>query len=195
MCLINIDINVHPSQVSSPFFIVFLFIFLSALSKHLQEVLSTGGSIQTWRNEQRLWMMKSVTNLGYGSLEAIMNHLGLRRASFLPTNKVSNEEQVEIYQMGKLDFQTSPMFLVPMLFVIILNMACLVGGIVKTVFAGNLDKTLVQILLSVYILLINHAIIEGMFIRKDKGRISSSVSLISFLFFMIFLFLSFFVLM
>ncbi|KAK0608867.1 hypothetical protein LWI29_037198 [Acer saccharum] len=99
LCLLN-GISLYP-EVSSPFFMIFSFIFLSALLKHLQEVLSTGGSIETWRNEQRLWMIKSVTSHLYGSLDAIMKTLGLRQASFQPTNKVLDEEQAKIYRMGR----------------------------------------------------------------------------------------------
>jgi hypothetical protein len=94
----------HVSQVSNPYFVIFLFIFLSALSKHLQEVLLTGGSFQSWRNEQRIWMMKSVTTYLHGSLDAIMKKMGMREASFFPTNKVVDDEQVNLYQMGKFDF-------------------------------------------------------------------------------------------
>ncbi|TXG72255.1 hypothetical protein EZV62_000834 [Acer yangbiense] len=180
LCLLN-GISLYP-EVSSPFFMIFSFIFLSALLKHLQEALSTGGSIETWRNEQRLWMIKSVTSHLYGSLDAIMKTLGLRQASFQPTNKVLDEEQAKIYRMGKIDFRTSPMFLVPMVFVIILNATCLVGGITRTVFVGNWDKMLVQILLPIYILIINHAIVEGIITRKDKGRVSPSVTRISTVF-------------
>jgi hypothetical protein len=70
----------------------------------LQEVLLTGGSFQSWRNEQRIWMMKSVTTYLHGSLDAIMKKMGMREASFFPTNKVVDDEQVNLYQMGKFDF-------------------------------------------------------------------------------------------
>lgn len=52
LCLLN-GISLYP-EVTSPYFIIFSFIFLSAALKHLQEVVSTGGTIETWRNEQRM---------------------------------------------------------------------------------------------------------------------------------------------
>lgn len=127
-------------------------------------------------------MMKSVSSHLYGSLDAIMKTLGLRQASFNPTNKYLDEERDRIYQMGKLDFQTSPMFLVPMVFVIILNAACLVGGVTRTMFVGNWNEMFLQILLPVYVLLMNFAVVEGIAIRKDKGRISTSVTRMTFFF-------------
>ncbi|CAK7327208.1 unnamed protein product [Dovyalis caffra] len=51
-------------------------------------------SLRNMRNEQRIWMIKSVTSHLYGSLDAITKRLGLRKASFLLTNKVADNEQL-----------------------------------------------------------------------------------------------------
>lgn len=134
-------------------------------------------------------MMKSVTAHFYGSMDNILKRLGLRKASFVPTNKVLDNEQIKSYEMGKFDFQTSTMFLVPLVSLVILNIAAFIGGAIRTISVGNWDKMLVQLLLSFYILIINFAIVEGMVMRKDKGRIPPSAILLSTVFFMIFLFL------
>ncbi|KAJ9182237.1 hypothetical protein P3X46_006254 [Hevea brasiliensis] len=168
-------ISLYP-EVSNSFFPIFATIFLSALSKHLYEVLISGGSIQTWRNEQRLWMMKSISSHVYGSLDAIMKRLGVREASFLLTNKVEDDEKSKLYQMGKLDFQTSTRLLVPVVTVAILNVVSFLVGVVRI---KEWNKILVPVFLSFYILVINYAIIEGIIIRKDKGRIPASVTLLS----------------
>ncbi|XP_023913307.1 cellulose synthase-like protein G2 [Quercus suber] len=187
LCLLN-DVPLYP-KVSNSYFVIFLFIFLSSISKHLQEVLSTGGSFQTWRNEQRIWMMKSITSHLYGSLDAIMKRIGMREASFLPTNKVEDAEQVKLYKIGKFDFQTSNMFLVPMISLIILNVVSFIGGLVRVIFVGNWDRMLVQVFISFYILVMNFPIIEAMIIRKDKGRVRPSVTILSAMFSTIFLLL------
>ncbi|XP_059446004.1 probable cellulose synthase A catalytic subunit 8 [UDP-forming] [Corylus avellana] len=189
LCLLD-GITLYP-KVSNPHFVIFVFIFLSAISKHLQEVLTTGGSFQSWRNEQRIWMIKSITTHLYGSLDAIMKRMGVREASFLPTNKVEDDERVKLYQMGKFDFQTSNMFLVPMVALIILNMASFTGGLFRVMFLGEWDKMFVQVFISFYILIMNFPIIEGVMIRKDKGRIQSSVTLLSAVFSCGILFLGF----
>ncbi|XP_058001137.1 cellulose synthase-like protein G2 [Hevea brasiliensis] len=179
-------ISLYP-EVSNSFFPIFATIFLSAISKHLYEVLISGGSIQTWRNEQRIWMMKSVSSHVYGSLDAIMKKLGVREASFLPTNKVEDDENSRLYQMGKFDFQTSTRLLVPMVTVAILNMVSFLVGVVRI---KEWNKNFVPVFLSFYILVINYAIIEGMIIRKDKGRIPASVTLLSTLISFCLIFLS-----
>ncbi|KAK0608521.1 hypothetical protein LWI29_031895 [Acer saccharum] len=178
LCLLN-GISLYP-EVSNSFFIIFIFIFLSALLKHLYEVLASDqGSVGIWRNEQRIWMIKSVTSYLYGTLDAFMEKLGLTEASFLPTNKVEDDEQVKQYQMGVFDFRTSTMLLAPLVIIIILNMAAFACGVYRMMLTGDWGKMLLQVLLSFYILVMNYAVIEGMLVRKDKGRIPPSVTLLS----------------
>lgn len=167
------------SQVSSPFFAVFAFVFVSALSKHLLEVILTGGSIQTWRNEHRIWMIKTVTCHMYGSLDAIMKRLGMREASFLPTNKVADSDHVKLYQMGKFDFRISTTVLTSMVTLVVLNMAAFIAGVCRVIGTGNWEELLIQVLLSLHILIMGYPIMEGMILRKDKGRIPYSVTLLS----------------
>ena len=181
-------------QVSSSYFVIFLFIFLSSLAKLLQEILFTGGSFLSWVNEQRIWMMKSVTFHLYGTLDGIMKRIGIKEASFVPSNKVEDDEQLKLYEMGKFGFQIPNVFLVPMVALIILNMASFVGGLVRVVFLGDWDNMFVQVFISFYILVINFPIIEGMIIRKDKGRVQPSVTLLSAMFSTIFLFVGSFIL-
>lgn len=177
-------------QVSSPFFLVLIFIYLSNTLQHLYEVLNTGATFQTWINEQRIWMIKSVTSHLYGAIDAFMSKIGLREASFLPTNKVEDDEQVLLYQKGIFDFRTSTMFLVPMVSLFILNMIAFLVGIVRVmIFEDDLKKMFVQVFITIYILVMNYPIFEGMVIRKDKGCIPLSVSLLSALFTIIFIFI------
>ncbi|KAM0963196.1 hypothetical protein ACFX2A_022699 [Malus domestica] len=93
LCLLN-GIPLYP-QVSNTYFIAFSFIFLSSHSKHLYEVLATGSTFRHWVNEQRIWMMKSVTSHSYGSVDAVMEKLGMREARFFPTNKVDDVKQLK----------------------------------------------------------------------------------------------------
>ncbi|EEF33090.1 cellulose synthase, putative [Ricinus communis] len=169
LCLLS-GVPLYP-EVSNPCFFIFIFVFTSAIAIHLFEVLYTGASFRTMINEQRIWTIRAVTCFTYGSLDAIMKTLGLREASFLPTNKVEDDDQIKLYEMGKFDFQASTRLLAPLATLASLNMASFFVGIIRMIFAGDLDKYLLQVLLSFYILAINYPIIEGMIIRKDKGRI------------------------
>lgn len=166
-------------QVSSPWFIIHSFVFLSTLGIHLWDVLRTGGTIRIWWNEWRVWMIKSVTAYFYGSLDAVMKFSGVKKASFVPTNKVADGEQLQRYLMGIYDFQASIMLLAPLVTLVILNMVSFIGGIGKLILVGGWDEMFGQIFLSFFILIVNYPIIEGMMLRKDKGRIPPSATLFS----------------
>ncbi|CAL0313493.1 unnamed protein product [Lupinus luteus] len=174
ICLLN-GIPLYP-KVSDPFFGIFLFIFLSSLLKHLQEVLLTGGTMHKWTNEQRIWMMKSITCHLYGCLDALLKKIGIREASFLPTNKVEDDEQSMLYEMDKYDFQVSNIFIVPMLALITINISCFIGGVLRVSLVGDWDKMFIQLFLAAFIITINYPIIEGLVVRKDKGCISKLVA-------------------
>ncbi|CAJ2678705.1 unnamed protein product [Trifolium pratense] len=175
LCLLN-GIPLYP-KVSDRYFIIFLFIFLSSLSKHLLEVFVTGGTLHKWINELRIWMMKSTTCDLYGCLDALMKKVGIREASFLPTNKAEDDEQTLLYQIDKYDFRASNIFIVPMIAIITINICCLVVGVYRVIFVGDWDKMLIQIVLASFIITVNYPIIEGLVIRKDKGRISQLVAI------------------
>ncbi|GAB2294522.1 hypothetical protein Dimus_028726 [Dionaea muscipula] len=177
LCLFK-GIPLYPAM-SSPLFVVVVFIFLSSLSKHMYEVLMAGGSIRGWCSEQRMWMIKSLTSLSYGSFDAIMKSLGVGQTSFIATNKVVDEQQIQRYQMGIYDFRTANVYLVPIVSMVILNFASFIGGVARVITTGSWDKMSAQLFLSAYILLMSFPEIEAMMLRKDSGRIPSSTTLIS----------------
>lgn len=168
---------------------VYSFLFLSTLGKYLWEVVQTGGTMRTWWNEWRVWMIKSITAYFYGSLDAILKLFGFRKASFLPTNKVVDNDQLKRYQKGIYDFQASKMLIVPLVTLVTLNMVSFVLGSAKVIFEGRLSDLFGQVFLSFFILVVNYPIIEGMIFRKDKGSIPCSVTLLSILFCILLLFI------
>ncbi|KAL2469763.1 Cellulose synthase-like protein G1 [Abeliophyllum distichum] len=177
LCLLH-GIPLYP-EVSNPFFIVFSFLFLSSQLKHIQEVFSTGDSIQTWAIEQRLWMLKSFTSYMYGTLNAILERIGLREASFLPTNKAVNDEQSKLYRMGIYDFQASVLLLAPLCTLYILNLVAFIVGVAKIFHIQQANEMFIQVFIPLFGLIINYPLFEGMFLRKDDGRIAPSVALLS----------------
>lgn len=166
-------------QASSPCFMIFSSVFIFSQLNTLAEVLVKGGSVLTWWNEQRMWMIKSVTAYSYGTLDAILKCFGMKQPTFLPTNKVCDSEEVTLYQTGKFNFQTSTNFLAPLVSLVILNMIAFAGGFARTIILGSWNEMIGQVFLSFYILWVNYPIIEGMTLRKDKGRVPSSVGLAS----------------
>ncbi|KAI3756753.1 hypothetical protein L1987_56576 [Smallanthus sonchifolius] len=182
LSLLN-DITVYP-KVTNPFFLVFLYVFVLSNLQHMREIHSTGASLLTWKHEQRVWMMKAITSYLYGSTHAVMEKLGVKEANFLPTNKVINEDEVKLHQMGIYNFQTSSMFLVPLCSLVTLNLLGFVVGIIRMVFHKEcIDEILVQTFLAFYVaLMVGYPVLEGMMLRKDKGRITPTVSCYSLIF-------------
>ncbi|XP_022723147.1 cellulose synthase-like protein G2 isoform X1 [Durio zibethinus] len=177
LCLLN-AIPLYP-KVSNSWFMIFSYIFIMSHFKHLEEVLSTGNPIWTWLNEQRIWMMKSIISYTIGSLNAVLNCFGLREANFVPTNKVADDEQVTFYQKGIFNFQASTIVLAPLVTLVTLNMISFAGGVARIIIKGSWNEMFGQIFLSFYILMVHYPIIEGMMLRKGKGRIPPSVTLLS----------------
>ncbi|KAK9059009.1 hypothetical protein SSX86_021628 [Deinandra increscens subsp. villosa] len=181
LSLLN-DITIYP-KVKNPFFFVFLFVFVSSNIQHMREIHSSGASLQTWKHEQRAWMMKGITSHLYGSTQAIMEKLGVKEANFLPTNKVMNEDEVKLHQMGIYNFQTSSMFLVPLCSLVTLNLLAFVVGIIRMMFhKDHIDEIFIQTFVSLYITLMGYPVLEGMALRKDKGRIAPMISCYSLVF-------------
>ncbi|XP_047317353.1 cellulose synthase-like protein G2 [Impatiens glandulifera] len=185
LCLLN-GINIYP-KVTSPWFMVLCFVFLSVVFRHMFDVLATNGTIRTWEGEWRMWFVKSVTASFYGSMDVIMKLLGLKKTSFLTTNKVAESEQVRLYQIGKIDFNVSRALIVPVATLVVINAIAFALGGLKVVVEGRLDEMFGQIFLSLCILLVNYPLIEGILFRKDKGRVAISVTILSLVFAVVFL--------
>ncbi|KAK6138741.1 hypothetical protein DH2020_027517 [Rehmannia glutinosa] len=175
VCLLY-GIPLYP-KVSDPMFIVFAFIFISSLLKHVQEVFSYGDSFRTALYEMRVWMMKSGACYFFAILNAILDRLGLLQANFSLTNKVVDDEQVRRHQLGIYDFQASPLILTPLCSLYVLNLAAFAIGIPKIFQKG--DELLAQALLSFFGIIINYHLLDGMVLRSDSGRISLFVTMVS----------------
>ncbi|KAK6138742.1 hypothetical protein DH2020_027518 [Rehmannia glutinosa] len=175
ICLLY-GIPLYP-KVSDPFFIAFAYIFISSQLKHVEEVVSYGDSFMTALYEMRMWMMKSGASNFYGVLNAILDKIGLHKANFTLTNKAVDDEQVRRLKQGIYDFQVSPSLLAPICTLYIINLVSFVIGIIRIFHKG--DEFLAQAVLPFFGIILNYHLLEGMVLRKDNGRVSPYVFLIS----------------
>ncbi|XP_051129595.1 cellulose synthase-like protein G2 [Andrographis paniculata] len=177
LCLLR-GIPLYP-EVSSPYFLLFLFIFLSSQLKHAQEVLSTGHSLRAWVSEQRIWAIHAFVPYLYAAIEWVMEKIGVKSVKFLPTNKVTDDEEAKLYRSGMFDFRAPAMFVVPLCSLYMVNVGSFLVGLGRIV-KGN--RTMVmQELIPMFGMVLHFPIFEGMFLRKDKGRVSPFVCFTSFL--------------
>lgn len=155
-------------QVSDPWFLAFATVYTSSLCQHLYEVLSSGGTIRTWWNEQRIFMIKSVTALLFGCLDVLMKWVGIQKASFRLTNKAVDQEKLEKYMKGKFDFSGAKMFMIPLTFLVILNVLCFIGGVKRVIGKKNFEEMFAQAFLSSFILVLSFPILKGLIPKRNK---------------------------
>ncbi|KAK4855993.1 hypothetical protein QYF36_013042 [Acer negundo] len=166
LCFIN-GTALYP-KVSSPWFAVFSVVYLSSLCQHLYEVLSTGGTLRTFWNEQRMWFIKSVSGSLFGCLDAIMKRIGIQKANLRLTNKAVDKEKLEKYEKGRFNFQGAAMFTVPLIILGILNLVCFFGGLRRVILENNIEVMFGQVFLSSFHLLLSYPILQGLIPSKRK---------------------------
>ncbi|CDO99182.1 unnamed protein product [Coffea canephora] len=154
-------------KVSNNWFAPFAVVYTSSLLQHLYEVLSTGGSILTWWNEQRIFMIKSVTACFFGCMDVLLKQIGVAKASFRLTNKAVDQEKLE---KGKFDFQGATLFMIPLTLLVILNVVCFIFGVKGMISQGNYGEMFGQLLLSSHILALSYPILEGLVPKKGRKK-------------------------
>ncbi|KAG6395204.1 hypothetical protein SASPL_145845 [Salvia splendens] len=155
-------------KVTSPWFAVFAGVYASSAAQHFYEVNSSGGTVRTMWNEQRIWIIRAVTACLFGCVDVLMKYAGVAKANFRLTNKVVDQEKLDKYQQGKFDFQGAKMFMVPLTLLVLLNLGCFVGGAKGLVSQGNVAEMLGQGLLSMYVLVLSFPILQGLVPRLGK---------------------------
>ncbi|KAL0414374.1 UNVERIFIED_CONTAM: Cellulose synthase-like protein G1 [Sesamum radiatum] len=177
ICLIHGTL-LYP-KVSDPFFIVFAFVFFASQLKHVQEVMSYGDSLMSFVYEFRMWTMRSASSYLYASLGAVLDKIGLHDAHFTLTNKAGDDKQAMLYQEGRYDFQASPVLIAPICSLYILNVVSFVVGIARIVQTKSGGEMFIQAFIPLFGVIVNYQLFEGMVLRKDRGRIAPSVSVLS----------------
>lgn len=167
-------------QVSDPYFYVFAFVFISSQLKYVQEVVSYGDPLRTALYDLRVWMMKSGACYLYATLNAVLDQFGLNEANFSLTSKVVDDEETKRHQEGIYDFQSSPQLLVPLCTVYIVNLVAFIIGSARILQSDDKGREMIgQACLALFGIVVNYHLFEGMVLRTDKGRISTSISLLS----------------
>ncbi|KAK7305265.1 hypothetical protein VNO77_43167 [Canavalia gladiata] len=168
-------------QMSSPWFIPFAYVMLGDSSYCLLEFLWSGGTIQGWWNELRIWLYKRTTSYLFAFVDTIIKSFGFSNAGFAISAKVAEENASQRYEKDIMEFGNSSPMMTLLATLAMLNLFCLLGVLLKQVVIseGNVRicKTMaVQVLLSGVLVLINIPIYQGLFLRKDKGRLPGSVA-------------------
>ncbi|KAK4803826.1 hypothetical protein SAY86_003643 [Trapa natans] len=130
-----------------------------------------------------MWLYKRTSSYLFAVINTAVKALGFSEAAFAITTKVSDEDNSRRYWGEVMEFgAASPMFTM-ISTLALLNLICFIGsGIRLAVMApgvGYVGSMLVQVVLSGLLVLINMPVYQGMFLRKDGGRMPTSTTVTS----------------
>ncbi|KAB2604982.1 hypothetical protein D8674_038931 [Pyrus ussuriensis x Pyrus communis] len=167
-------------QVWSPWLIPFAYVIVSKYTRSFVEFLGCGGTILGWWNDQRIWLYKRTSSYLFAFIDTILNSLGYSDTAFVITSKVDDEDVSERYKKEVMEFgDSSPMFTV-LATLAILNLYCFLGFLNKAIsgegIAEAYEKMPLQILLCGVLVLLNLPLYQALYLRKDKGKMPSSVA-------------------
>ncbi|XP_030523127.2 cellulose synthase-like protein E6 [Rhodamnia argentea] len=175
VCLLR-GVSLFP-LVGSPWFVPFACVFLARNAYSLAEAVSCGATPRAWWNSQRMLLIRRTTAFFFAFADAVLNSLGVSQIAFDLTAKVATEDTVARYEKEIMDFSGSSMMFVSIATLALLNLFCLVGGLMKL---GMDFKFTGQMVLGGLVVLLNSPVYHALFIRRDKGCFLASVVFKSF---------------
>ncbi|QCD78144.1 Cellulose synthase [Vigna unguiculata] len=145
------------------------------------EFLWSGGTIKGWWNELRIWLYKRTSSYVFAFVDTILKCFGFQESSFVVSAKVAEEEVSQRYEKEIMEFGNPSPMLTLLATLALLNLFCLLGMFFKQVFINEeglriFDAMGLQVLLSGVLVLINLPVYQGLFLRKDEGRLPNSVA-------------------
>uniref|UniRef100_A0ACD5XTL3 Uncharacterized protein n=1 Tax=Avena sativa TaxID=4498 RepID=A0ACD5XTL3_AVESA len=169
-------------ETTSPWIAPFIYVFCVKNMYSLYEALSCGDTLKGWWNGQRMWLIKRISSYLFGVIDTLRKLLGLSQMTFDVSSKVSGDDVSKRYEQEIMEFGSSTPEYMIIATIALLNLVCLVGGLLHIMTGGwnvLMDVLSPQLILCEILVIINIPVYEAMFLRKDKGRIPFSLTLTS----------------
>jgi len=171
--------------MSSPWFIPFAWVIVGEATYSLLEFFFSGGTFQGWWNEQRIWLYKRTSSYLFACIDTTLKLFGFSDSTFIITAKVTEEEASKRYEKEIMEFGTSSPMLTVLATLALLNLFCFVSVLKDAVLKEGgfeiCETMVLQVLLCGFLVLINLPIYQGLFLRKDNGRLHGSAAIKSIL--------------
>ncbi|WCJ40234.1 cellulose synthase like G3 [Euphorbia peplus] len=184
LALLN-NVSIFPKISESTWFILYLFLFLGSYGQDFYEFMfiATKGTFKMWWNDQRLWTIRGLTSLLFGSTEFFLKSLGIPTQGFNVTSKVEDTEQSKRYEEGMFEFGIWSPMLVTLSMATLINLVSFIWGITQLVFSTKgVEGLEIQMLISGFGMVNSWPIYEAMILRRDKGRMPAKVTIYAILF-------------
>jgi hypothetical protein len=168
--------------MSSPWFIPFAYVIIGeAIYSLLEFILLCGGTFKGWWNELRIWLYKRASSYLYAFSDTILKLFGFSDSVFTITAKFSEEEVSKRHEKEIMEFGTSsPMFTI-LATLALFNLFCFLNVLKDAILRdgdfGAYEKIGLQVILCGFLVIINLPLYQGLFLRKDSGKLPSSVAL------------------
>ncbi|GFZ12615.1 cellulose synthase like E1 [Actinidia rufa] len=166
-------------QVSSPWFLPFAYVIIAMHFYSLVEFMWSGGTVLGWWNEQRMWLYKRTSSYLFAFNDTISRLAGFSETTFIVTNKVSDPDVSQRYELEMMEFGTTfPMFtiLATLAMLNLISLVWVVKKILTQVGIRFCEAMALQLLLCWVLVLVNWPLYRGLFLRKDNGKMPSSVT-------------------
>ncbi|XP_044476558.1 cellulose synthase-like protein G2 [Mangifera indica] len=166
-------------KVSEPWFLLYLFLFIGAYAKDCLEFILEGATFRKWWNDQRIWMIRGLTCFLFGFVEYLLQSFGISALGFNVTSKVLDDEQSKRYEQEIFEFGVpSPMF-VSLATAAMANFFSFFKGFLDIISGNNMEGLFLQMFLAGFAMVNCLPIYEAMFLRDDKGKMPTRITLIS----------------
>ncbi|KAJ0102468.1 hypothetical protein Patl1_03900 [Pistacia atlantica] len=133
-----------------------------------------------WWNDQRIWLYKRTSSYLFAFIDTILKSLGFSESAFVVTAKVADEDVSQRYEKEIMEFGASSSMFTILATLALLNLFCLIGVLKKVILDQGIfrlyDTMLLQVLLCGVLVLINLPMYQGLFLRKDNGKMPSSLT-------------------
>ncbi|XP_076937263.1 cellulose synthase-like protein E6 [Bidens hawaiensis] len=177
LCLLK-NLTLFP-RVSSLWILPFLYVIVTQYIYSLYEFVFCGGSVRGWWNEQRMWLFKRTTSYLLAFSDTLLGLLGLSDLGFTVTPKVVDEGVLERYKNHVMEFGSDSGMFTCLAFIAMINLLVLFWSLKTMVMDSGtkvLDHLALQVGLCVVVVGINLPVYEGLFVRKDEGKMPTSVT-------------------
>ncbi|MBA0676280.1 hypothetical protein Goari_017770 [Gossypium aridum] len=169
-------------ELSSPWFLPFAYVVISKYMYSLAEYLWSGGTVLGWWNDQRIWLYKRTSSYLLGFIDTIAKSLGLHSDSaFVITAKVSKQEVYRRYVKEIMEFGDSSAMFTALATIALINLVCLIGLMKKAILNEGIpiiyETMLLQFVLCAILVLINWPLYQGLFFRKDNGKMPKYIAI------------------